>query len=147
MSTETKVTVRVTRRFDAAPERVFDAWLDAGTARRWMFATETGQMVRAETDPRVGGRFVFVDRRDGRDVEHVGEYAAIERPRRLDFSFSADGSPPTPVTVEIAPREGGCELTLTHELHPDWADYAERTEAGWKKMLDGLAAVLGEGRP
>ena len=57
-----------------------------------------------------------------------------------------DGSPPTRVSVDVAPREEGSELTLTHELHPDWADYAERTEAGWKKMLDGLAAVLGEGR-
>jgi hypothetical protein len=34
-------------------------------------------------------------------------------------------------------------ITLTYELHPDWADYASRTGAGWTKMLDALAATLG----
>ena len=31
-------------------------------------------------------------------------------------------------------------------MHPDWLDYISRTEAGWAKMLDTLAAVLGEDR-
>jgi hypothetical protein len=47
------------------------------------------------------------------------------------------------VTIDIAPLEKGCELTLVHELHPDWADYAERTEAGWSKMLGALGAMIG----
>jgi hypothetical protein len=47
------------------------------------------------------------------------------------------------VTIDIAPLEKGCELTLIHELHPDWADYADRTEAAWTKMLDALATTLG----
>jgi uncharacterized protein YndB with AHSA1/START domain len=46
------------------------------------------------------------------------------------------------VTIEIAPVDSGSELNLTHELHPDWADYASRTEAAWTKMLDALAATL-----
>jgi hypothetical protein len=45
------------------------------------------------------------------------------------------------VTVDIAPIKTGSELTLTHELHLDWADYAEQTEAAWTKML----ATLSEG--
>jgi len=28
-------------------------------------------------------------------------------------------------------------------LHPDWADYASRTEAAWTKMLEALADTLG----
>jgi uncharacterized protein YndB with AHSA1/START domain len=93
MNTETQAIARVTHRFNATPERVFDALLDVEKARRFMFATPTGQMVRAEIDPRVGGAFCFVDRRDGEDVEHSGEYR--NRPAaRLAFVSSWMGQTP-----------------------------------------------------
>src|SRR5262249_25147466 len=112
MSTPQPVTVRVTHRFTASPERVFDAWLDPEKASRFLFATPTGQMVRAETDPREGGRFTFTDRRDGEDVAHVGEYLEIDRPRRLVFTFAVPkySSVVTQVTIEIVPLDSGCEL-------------------------------------
>lgn len=134
--------VHVTRRFDAAPERVFDAFLDPGRAKKFMFATEGGRMVHVEIDARVGGSFVFVDRRDGEDVEHTGEYLEIDRPRRLVFTLSVDESAADRVIVDIVPRETGCELTLTHQMRPEWAEYASRTEEGWTGILDGLATTL-----
>ena len=45
--------------------------------------------------------------------------------------------------VEVAAGESGCELTLTHELHPSWAEFVGRTEESWGKMLDALAVALG----
>jgi uncharacterized protein YndB with AHSA1/START domain len=137
--------VRVTRRFDASAERVYDAWLDADRARRWLFATPTGEMVRAEVDARVGGAFVFVDRRDGEDVEHVGEYLELDRPRRIVFTFGVPkfSVQRSRVTVDIVPLGAGCELTLTQEgILPE---FAQRSEEGWGKILAGLAATLGEG--
>jgi uncharacterized protein YndB with AHSA1/START domain len=138
-----RATVRVIHRFPQSPERVFDAWLDPEKARKFLFATPTGEMVRAEIDARVGGKFTFVDRRNGEDVEHVGEYLEIDRPRRLVFSFAVPrfSAERTRVTVEIAASDSGCELTLTHEgVLPD---YATRTEGGWRMILDGLAVTLG----
>jgi uncharacterized protein YndB with AHSA1/START domain len=132
--------VRVTRRFSASAERVFDAWLDPARAQKFLFATPTGQMVRAEIDARVGGKFVFTDRREGVDVEHMGEYLEIERPRRLVFTFAVPqfSAESTRVSIDIVPLETGCELTLTHEgVLPD---YVTRTEAGWGMILDNLAA-------
>ena len=87
MTTNNSV-VTVTRHFDFPIERVFDAWLDLAKAAKFLFATPAGTMVRVEIDARVGGTFIFVDRRDGQDIEHVGEYLEIDRPRRLVFEFA-----------------------------------------------------------
>lgn len=141
MATPT-VQVRVTRHFDDSMERVFNAWIDAETAGKWLFATPTGQMVRAEIDPRVGGSFIFVDRRNGEDIEHTGDYVEIVPPRRLVFDFGVPKytTEKTRVTIGIAPAASGCELTLIHD--GVWADYEARTTQGWNMILDGLSATL-----
>ncbi len=144
MTTEPRVTLRVAHRYAASAERVFDAWLDPELAGKWLFATATGRMVRAEIDARVGGSFNFTDRRDGVDVEHVGEYLEIDRPRRLVFTFGVPKYSPamTRVSIDIVPLGSGCELTLTHEdVLPEWAT---QSEAGWGMLLDALAGTLGE---
>jgi uncharacterized protein YndB with AHSA1/START domain len=136
-------TVTVIRRFDAPAEAVFDAWLDPKKAGRFVFATPTGEMVRVEIDARVGGRFVFVDRRpDMGDVLHEGEYLEIDRPRRLVFTFLVPqySKDVTTVKLDIRPLAAGCELTLIHEgVLPD---YEAQTQQGWSMILDGLAAVV-----
>ena len=144
MNTDTSLNVHVARHFDAPPERVFDAWLDPEQAGRFLFATPTGQMVRVEIDARPGGKFAFVDRRDGEDIAHTGEYLEIDRPRRLVFTFRVEkySSDSTRVIIEIVPMRSGSELTLTHETHPDWAQYRDRTEAGWRSILDTLDTLL-----
>ena len=144
MIAEPRLNVTVRRRYAASPERVFDAWLDPATAGAWFFATPNGQTVRVEIDARVGGHFVVVDRRDGVDVEHAGEYLEIDRPRRLVFAFSVPtySQEVDRVTVEIVPLGAGCELTLTHETDRRWAADAGKTAAGWATFLDGLAASI-----
>jgi uncharacterized protein YndB with AHSA1/START domain len=142
MTVETSAILRITRRFDASIERVFDAWLDPQKAGKWLFATPTGQMVRVEIDACVGGSFIFTDRRDNQDVEHVGTYLEIDRPRRLVFSFGVPKYSPlfTRVTLDLSPLPTGCELTLAHEgVLPE---YRDRSQEGWGKILAALAANL-----
>ncbi len=139
MITETTSRVVVTHRYAASPERVFDAFLDVQTARRFLFATTTGEMITAEIEPRVGGRFTFTERRpDMGDVRHVGEYLEIDRPRRLVFTFGVPqfDARMTIVTIEIRPEGSGCELTLTNDGVPP--DYAKRNHEGWSRILAGL---------
>jgi uncharacterized protein YndB with AHSA1/START domain len=139
MTPDARPTVQVKKQLTASAERVFDAWLDPKSAGRWLFATATGQMVRVEIDARVGGQFIFVDRREGQDIEHCGEYVEIDRPRRLVFTFGVPkySSETTRVIIDILPRDTGCELTLTHEgVLPE---YADRTERGWTDILGRLA--------
>ncbi len=141
MTAETPVQVRVARRFTASPERVFDAWLDPEKAGKFLYATEEGEMVRVEIDARVGGRYSIVERRDGQDVEHTGEYLEIDRPRRLVFTLQVPfySQEIDRVTVEIEPADGGCELTLTTATSPEWA---KQTGEGWKMILGSLAGLL-----
>lgn len=109
---EPPVFLRVTRRFPHPPERVFDAWLDPPSLGRWLFATQSGEMLRVEADPRVGGAFTIVERRGNAIAEHFGRYVEIDRPKRLVFTFFTDREGnATRVTVEIAPTADDCELT------------------------------------
>lgn len=64
MKTPEGADLTVTRSIDAPAERVYDAWLDPNLARKFLFATEGGSIIRAEIDPKVGGRFTMTDRRN-----------------------------------------------------------------------------------
>lgn len=117
MNEHSRLTVTVKRCFKASPERAFDAWLDAAKARQFLFSQGPHNVVHAEIDARVGGSFLFVARRGDKDIDHMGEYLEIDRPRRLVFSllvpaFSANKNR---VAIEIVPLQSGCKLTLTHE--------------------------------
>ncbi len=146
MNAEPTVKVRVTRHFNASPERVFDAWLDPEMIGKWMFghALRDEEVLRIAADARVGGSFSFLVRRQGEEIDHVGKYREIARPLRLVFTWGIAGfsEDESVVIIEIVAQESGAELTLTHELDPKWADYASRTEDAWTKMLDALAATL-----
>jgi len=138
------IVLHVGRRFEFPPEMVFDAWLDPGMARRFLFATPDGEMQRVDIDPRVGGRFTIVERRPQGDAAHYGQYLEIERPYRLAFSFSTEpDAPGDRVDIGIVPTgEDGSELTLVHELPPARADYEARTRQGWTDILATLASYL-----
>jgi uncharacterized protein YndB with AHSA1/START domain len=141
------VVVRVTHRFRASPERVFDAWLDPRLASRFLFTTPDSEVIRGDLDARVGGHWTIVDRRADMDAEHRGEYLEIDRPRRLVFSFEVPqfAEWTDRVEIDVAPLEGGgCELTLTHTMVPAAIEWSDKAVEGWTGILDGLASVLGE---
>jgi len=134
--------IRITRRFSAPSEQVFDAWLDPEVAGRWLFATASRPMTHVEIDARVEGAFCFADRRDGEIIEYSGEYIEIVPHRRLAFTLSMEDHwyITTRVTVEITALKTGSELTLVHEDVPP--HYADHTEARWTGILYGLGATL-----
>ncbi len=146
MTTRHKVQVRVERRFTISPEQLFDAWLDPAFLGRWMFgpALRDEEIVQLTVDARVGGTFSFVVRRHGVELNHVGRYLHMNRPHRLMFTWGIAGlsEDESRVILDFLPSGTGCELTLMHELHPEWSDYAEDTEAGWMMMLDALSATV-----
>jgi uncharacterized protein YndB with AHSA1/START domain len=141
------VILTVTRDFAAPPERVFDAWLDPAIARRFLFATPDGEMLKCEIDARVGGRAQIVERRATGDADHRLQFEEIDRPHRLVFLFAADPAQEgewTRVTLELAAADGGTRLTLTHQMDPQWASYEDQTRQGWTMILGTLARTIGD---
>jgi uncharacterized protein YndB with AHSA1/START domain len=134
--------LRLTRRFDASPERLFEAWTEPNLASRWLFTTPSSEWHSAELDVRVGGKWTIIDRRDGVDYRALGEYLEVERPRRLVFSFGMPQFSPAfdRVVVEIAPEGQGSILTLIQERLP--AEAVAATEQGWREMFAVLEATL-----
>ncbi|MCC6918334.1 MAG: SRPBCC domain-containing protein [Alphaproteobacteria bacterium] len=138
------IVLKVSRHFDAPPETVFDAWLNPEAAQHFLFATDTGIMQTVEIEPRVGGKFLIVERRGDVEAEHFGAYLEIDRPRRLVFTFAAlrdQGT--TRVQLDFKAERGGCLVTLTHEMDPQWAEYADRTREGWTTILGRAERALG----
>jgi len=136
-------SVRVNRQISAAPQRIFDAWLNADEVRTFLFAGRIGDAITSEIDARVGGRFRIVRDGDGEDVEYSGNYLEIDRPRRLVFSLFVEkyAQRDDRVIVEFAPVEGQSLIVLTHEF--SLRDPAERSriQCGWTRALDVLVAL------
>ncbi|MCT7376162.1 SRPBCC family protein [Chelativorans salis] len=144
-------SLRITRKFDAAPERVFDAWLDPEKVRAWMGMALSdfglsGDVRRVEIEPRIGGRFTFSDMREEGEAVHWGSYLAIDRPRKLVFTwFTSEEEEKkgiSTVTITIEPDGQGALLTLLHEMDSQWAEYEEQITTGWTQMLGMQARLL-----
>jgi uncharacterized protein YndB with AHSA1/START domain len=144
MAKEARVKVVSSHRYNVPAEEVYDTLLDPKKAAKFMFATFTGKMIKAEIDPHVGGQFLFVDRREGGDAAHYGEYTRLERPHHIAFRFAVqkNAAESDPVSIDIKPLNKGCEVTLTHEVKEEYAHLEDRIQEGWDGILDGLGAAL-----
>ncbi|GIL39001.1 SRPBCC family protein [Roseiterribacter gracilis] len=138
------VEISVTQDFTAAPERVYDSWLDAKRLGDWMFRqTMQDEPLHIKIDARVGGAFSFLVRRNGQEIDHVGEYLQLSRPGRIVFTWGIAGmGASSRVVLDIHPHGDGTRLTLVADIPDQWADYADRTRAGWSKILAAQADAI-----
>ena len=132
------------RRIHAPPERVYAAWIDPQKIVRWFgrpdAATET---LRAEVDPRVGGRFRFSFSANGEYYEVGGVYREVVPHKRLVFSWAWHTTPEreSQVTVILQPDGDGTLLTLHHERLFDQAS-RDGHERGWTVGLERMEKLL-----
>lgn len=134
--------VKVSREFEASPERVFDAWLDADNLGNWLFGTPDGKEKVSKVDPRVGGGFEIGEMRGDEFANHVGTYHEIDRPNKIVFSYYMDtvnNDLPSNVIIEFSPTDKGCMINLSHEMDDIWAEYEASAIEGWNMIFDGLS--------
>ncbi len=142
-----KPTAIAIQTFRVPAARVYDAILDPDMIARFMF----GPLLREETilhilaDARVGGAFSYKVRRGDTDIDHIGRFVELDRPRRIVFTWAIAGAGddnPSVVTVDITPTAEGCSLRLVHEMDEQWAEFIDRSRGAWEKMLGVLATLL-----
>ena len=141
--TET-VVVRVQRVMPAAPEVVFDEWLDPESLEEWMCPRPV-RCVAVTVEPHVGGRVRFDVDDSGTSVLITGLFLAIDRPNLLRFTWShSNWADPTVVSVvNVAFTPSGDDQTLMsieHSLVPP--EEFENFHNGWTLTFDQLAAFL-----
>lgn len=150
MSCANHLEAKASHLYSCSADRVFDAWLDPQSVGQWMFgpAVRDENVVSIDIDPRVGGAFSFLVSRGNQVIDHIGTYAKIEKPNRLEFDWGVKGmSDNSRVTVTITPNDSGCRLDLVHYLNPAWAEYLQRSVDGWSHMLKVLDTYLMGGKP
>jgi uncharacterized protein YndB with AHSA1/START domain len=136
--------LRVSRVIAAPRERVFAAWIDADSLRRFM-CPGGGTVPRVELEPRVGGSFRIDMQHQGKDElwVHTGTYLEVSPPAKLVFTWKsqATGDVPSLVTIVFLDRGGSTELVLTQERLPS-AHAVVRHTGGWTQILELLERHL-----
>jgi uncharacterized protein YndB with AHSA1/START domain len=131
--------IRINPIYQASAERLFDAWTKPDQMRLWLFKSPTNKIVRIDQTLTVGGRYSILEKADGREIDHYGEYTAIDPPHRLAFWLEApvhfEGR--TDIVVSFLPISEGCEMNLI-QTGVD----ASVVEKNWRTMFQNLAGVL-----
>jgi len=137
----------MTRRFEASPERVYDAWTDPRFAALWLFTGPTSQKHTCEMDARPGGRWTITDTRDGVLYTAIGEFLEADRPNKVSLTFGMPQFSPEYdlITVTFEPDGDGCIMRFRQEGIAQMAKGP--SESGWTPMFEGLAQAIGVGPP
>jgi len=143
--TET-ATVRVQRVMPAAPDVVFDEWLDRESLQEWMCPRPV-RVLDVTVEAHVGGVVRFDLDDSGTRVLITGQFLAIDRPRQLRFTW-ANSNWPDPTTesvvkVDFAPvGDDETLMSIEHSLLPP--EEFESFHSGWTLTFEQLAAALGD---
>jgi uncharacterized protein YndB with AHSA1/START domain len=144
-------TFAVERDYSAAPARVFAAFADPATKRRW-FHGEGVDVTESTVDFRVGGRectrFLFKGGPDGAppkgtEIRNDTTYQDIVPDRRLVFAYTMTIAgrrmSASLATVELRPSGDGTHLVFTEQgAFFEGADGPKLREGGWRDLLAAL---------
>ena len=137
-------SLTLTRRFSAAPEKVYAAWADPQRLVQWFGpgSVEEGS-VKADIDLRIGGRYRISFNANGNYNEVGGVYREVVPNQKLVFSWAWHSTPEREslVTVSIRPEGGGTLLVFNHAQFVD-EKARDNHQRGWTDLLGKLESYL-----
>lgn len=119
-TTPTDRTIVLSRRFDAPPRLVFDAWTKPELLRRW-YGARGWTLVECEVDLRVDGAWRFVSHGpDGARMGQRGVYREVDPPHRLVYTelFDDQSYPGVALVTHDFTEESGRTLATSTILYP-----------------------------
>ncbi|MDQ6479848.1 SRPBCC domain-containing protein [Dyadobacter sp. LHD-138] len=113
--------------------KVWQAITDNAKMRQWYFDI-------AEFKPEVGCEFEFYGENEGVKYRHLCIVTAVEKEKKLAYSWRYDGYPGNSlVTFTLFPEGDKTRIKLTHEgleTFPDLKDFKrENFAAGWNEII------------
>ena len=146
MTQTENISLQIKRVIKAPRDRVYAAWTDPAQMKQW-FGPENVQTRHLIADPRVGGEFRWdLTNSEGEKMTMRGEYRELLPNKKIVFTWQWEDDEDwenhtSIVTVELADRDGGTELRLTHEQLPNEESRNGHTR-GWNSALDKLEKLF-----
>jgi uncharacterized protein YndB with AHSA1/START domain len=141
-----RVALVVRRTIRASAARVFEAWTEPESLRRW-WGPRPVTCCEASVDLRVGGEYRIGNLLpDGNVVWISGSFEMVDPPHRLVYTWHVEGKErPTGersrVTVRFEPQGDATEVIVVHE-RIESEEVRVDHEKGWIGCLDGLARLF-----
>lgn len=144
-ASQEKPALRLSRRFNAPCEKVWQAWTDPQALKQWFGPGEISTVPVAEIDLRVGGRFHVLMLTDtGEEHDVSGIYQEVVPLQKLRFSWYWKSTPErvSMVTINLKPDGRGTVMDFLHEQFFD-EQARQGHEHGWTGSFIKLQTLLG----
>lgn len=135
--------LEIVRKFNVAPEVVFDAFTKPEAMRVWW--TDDTEF---DINMSVGGQWTITRKEGAMTLTMTGKYIEIDRPHRLEYTISMPQFSPNSdiITIDIKPDKDGCMVTFVQtgidiatELQELPDGVASESEKGWQQGFDLMA--------
>lgn len=137
--TQSQTRLQVSRVIKAKREKVFEAWIKPELMAKW-FCPQDLKVADVTADAKVGGKYHIAMKDTHKTFITFGTYKEIVPNKRLVFTWEWEepDQAESVVTVDFEDRDGGTEVTVTHERYVDIQGEKGHLE-GWTSALVNLA--------
>jgi len=143
-------SLTIVKFYEAPVSKVFQAWGNNEAIKKWFISKPDQTVPICEVDFRVGGKYkigFLSDVKTSSGIPFVvsGEYQEIVPNKKILFTWSYGNDSKEKitsyVTLDFQEKNGGTELTLTHEKLENDQSVQNHTQ-GWNGCLESLAKYL-----